>query len=86
MPYQHIAVPADGQKITVNLDLSLNVPARPIIPYIEGDGTGVDITPVMRRVVDAAVHKAYGGKRRIAWMEIFAGEKAVKVYGDNTWL
>ncbi|MEK7840165.1 MAG: isocitrate/isopropylmalate family dehydrogenase, partial [Pseudomonadota bacterium] len=86
MPYQHIAVPADGQKITVNLDLSLHVPARPIIPFIEGDGTGVDITPVMRRVVDAAVHKAYGGKRRIAWMEIFAGEKAVKVYGDNTWL
>jgi isocitrate dehydrogenase len=86
MPYQHIVVPADGQKITVNLDLSLNVPARPIIPYIEGDGTGVDITPVMRKVVDAAVAKAYGGQRKIAWMEIYAGEKAVKVYGNNTWL
>ena len=86
MAYQHIVVPADGQKITVNADLSLNVSDHPIVPFIEGDGTGVDITPVMRKVVDAAVTKAYGGKRRIAWMEIYAGEKAVKVYGNNTWL
>ncbi len=84
--YQHIKVPAQGQKITVNKDYSLNVPDRPIIPFIEGDGTGVDITPPMMRVVDAAVAKAYGGKRKIAWMEIYAGEKAVKVYGNDTWL
>jgi isocitrate dehydrogenase len=83
---QHIKVPADGQKITVNADCSLNVPATPIVPYIEGDGTGVDITPVMRRVVDAAVEKAYGGQRRISWMEIFAGEKATKIYGPDVWL
>jgi isocitrate dehydrogenase len=85
MAFQKIVVPA-GEKITVNRDNSLNVPDRPIIPYIEGDGTGIDITPVMKRVVDAAVQKAYAGKRRIAWMEVYAGEKAVKVYGSNTWL
>ncbi|WP_455283804.1 NADP-dependent isocitrate dehydrogenase [Cupriavidus necator] len=83
--YQHIKVPA-GEKITVNQDFSLNVPDNPIIPYIEGDGTGVDITPVMIKVVDAAVDKAYGGKRKIAWMEIFAGEKSTKVYGPDVWL
>lgn len=82
---QHIRIPA-GEKITVNPDFSLNVPDHPIIPYIEGDGTGVDITPVMIKVVDAAVQKAYGGKRRIAWMEIFAGEKATRVYGPDVWL
>ena len=81
-----ISVPAGGQKITVNADNSLNVPARPIIPFIEGDGIGVDITPPMRHVVDAAVQKAYGGKRAIAWMEVYAGEKSTQVYGDNTWL
>ena len=70
----------------MNPDHSLSVPENPIIPFIEGDGTGVDITPVMRKVVDAAVEKAYGGKRRIAWMEVYAGEKAVATYGDNTWL
>ncbi|WP_250476376.1 MULTISPECIES: NADP-dependent isocitrate dehydrogenase [unclassified Caballeronia] len=86
MPYQHIKVPADGDKITVNADFSLNVPDQPIIPYIEGDGTGVDITPVMIKVVDAAVEKAYGGKRKIQWMEIFAGEKATRVYGPDVWL
>ncbi|SAK39147.1 isocitrate dehydrogenase [Caballeronia temeraria] len=86
MPYQHIQVPADGDKITVNADFSLNVSDRPIIPYIEGDGTGVDITPVMIKVVDAAVEKAYGGKRKIQWMEIFAGEKATRVYGPDVWL
>ncbi len=84
--YQHIKVPAQGQKITLNKDYSLNVPDQPIIPFIEGDGTGVDITPPMMRVVDAAVAKAYGGKRKIAWMEVYAGEKAVKVYGNDTWL
>jgi isocitrate dehydrogenase len=86
MNYQHINIPAEGQKITINQDLSLNVPDCPIIPYIEGDGTGVDITPVMKKVVDAAIEKAYGGKRKIAWMEVYAGEKAVKVYGNETWL
>ena len=86
MAYQHIAIPAGGARITVNPDTSLNVPDRPIIPFIEGDGIGVDITPVMRKVVDAAVAKAYSGRRQIAWMEVYAGEKAVKVYGNNTWL
>ncbi|MGW8391262.1 NADP-dependent isocitrate dehydrogenase [Pseudoduganella sp. HUAS MS19] len=84
--YQHIKVPADGQKITVNADFSLNVPDTPIIPYLEGDGTGVDITPVMIKVVDAAVAKSYSGKRKISWMEIFAGEKSTKVYGPDVWL
>ncbi|MDD4962647.1 MAG: NADP-dependent isocitrate dehydrogenase [Gallionella sp.] len=84
--YQHITVPAHGSKITVNADHTLNVPDHPIIPFIEGDGTGVDITPPMRRVVDAAVAKAYGGAKKIEWMEVYAGEKAVKVYGNDTWL
>ncbi len=86
MPYQHIKVPAGGEKITVNPDFSLNVSDQPIIPYIEGDGTGVDITPVMLKVVNAAVEKAYGGKRKIHWMEIYAGEKATRVYGPDVWL
>ena len=84
--YRQIKVPANGQKITVNQDHTLNVPLQPIIPFIEGDGTGVDITPPMIKVVDAAVAKAYGGKKKIAWMEVYAGEKAVKVYGNDTWL
>ena len=84
--YQHIKIPAAGEKITVNADHSLNVPDQPIIPYIEGDGTGVDITPVMLKVVDAAVEKAYGGKRKIHWMEVYAGEKSTKVYGPDVWL
>jgi isocitrate dehydrogenase len=84
--FQHIKVPADGQKIAVNADFSLNVPDNPVIPYIEGDGTGVDISPVMIKVVDAAVAKAYGGKRKISWMEIYAGEKSTKVYGPDVWL
>ncbi|MEK6664760.1 MAG: isocitrate/isopropylmalate family dehydrogenase, partial [Pseudomonadota bacterium] len=84
--YQHIQIPAGGEKIRVNADSSLAVPAHPIIPFIEGDGTGVDITPVMRKVVDAAVAKAYAGKRQIAWMEVYAGEKATKVYGADSWL
>ncbi|HET8748611.1 MAG TPA: NADP-dependent isocitrate dehydrogenase [Ramlibacter sp.] len=86
MAYQHIQVPSQGQKITVNADTSLNVPDQPIIPYIEGDGTGLDITPVMLKVVDAAVQKAYGGKRKIHWMEIFAGEKSTRIYGPDVWL
>jgi isocitrate dehydrogenase len=86
MPYQHIKVPTSGDKITVGSDFSLNVSDQPIIPFIEGDGTGVDITPVMIKVVDAAVQKAYGGKRKIQWMEIYAGEKATKVYGPDVWL
>lgn len=81
MGYQKIVVPVDGDKITVNADLSLNVPNRPIIPFIEGDGIGVDITPAMKAVVDAAVQKAYGGKRSIEWMEVYCGEKANKIYG-----
>ncbi len=83
---QHIQVPAEGQKIRVRPDYSLEVPEHPIIPFIEGDGTGVDITPVMIKVVDAAVRKAYSGKKKIAWMEVYAGEKAVRVYGSDTWL
>src|SRR6266550_6974599 len=85
-PYQHVNIPAGGQKITVNKDFSLTVPDNAIVPFIEGDGTGVDITPVMIKVVDAAVAKAYGGKRKIHWMEIYAGEKSTKVYGPDVWL
>ncbi len=86
MGYQHIVVPKDGAKITVNKDASLNVPDNPIIPFIEGDGIGVDITPVMIRVVDEAVAKAYLGKRKIHWMEIYSGEKSLEVYGEDQWL
>ncbi|MES2118659.1 MAG: NADP-dependent isocitrate dehydrogenase [Pseudomonadota bacterium] len=84
--FQHIKVPADGKQITVNADFSLNVPDNPIVPYIEGDGTGVDISPVMIKVIDAAVAKAYGGQRKISWMEIYAGEKSTTVYGPDVWL
>jgi len=84
--YKHIKVPDDGEKISVNSDFTLNVPDTPIIPYIEGDGTGVDITPVMLKVVDEAVKAAYGAKRKIVWMEMYAGEKSCKVYGENVWL
>ncbi len=86
MTYKKIDIPAEGDKISVNADFSLNVPDRPVIPFIEGDGIGVDITPVMRRVVDAAVGKAFDGKRGIAWMEVYAGEKSLKVYGKDNWL
>ena len=86
MSYAKIVVPANGAKITTNADNSLNVPNNPIIPFIEGDGIGVDISPVMIKVVDAAVEKAYGGAKKIAWMEVYAGEKANAVYGENTWL
>ena len=86
MGYKKIQVPAVGDKITVNADHSLNVPDNPIIPFIEGDGIGVDVSPVMIKVVDAAVAKAYGGKRKISWMEVYAGEKATQVYDQDTWL
>jgi isocitrate dehydrogenase len=86
MPYQQIKTPTNGEKITVNADLSLNVPNEPIIPFIEGDGTGTDITPVMRKVVDAAIAKAYQHLRKIHWLEIYAGEKATQVYSADDWL
>lgn len=86
MSYQHITVPANGEKISQEKGANISVPNNPIIPFIEGDGIGVDITPVMRKVVDAAVAKAYNDKKKIAWMEVYAGEKAVKVYGNDTWL
>ena len=86
MGYEHIAVPSTGTKISVAEDGTLNVPDKPIIPFIEGDGIGVDITPVMLKVVDAAVRKAYGRHRAIAWMEIYAGEKSLDVYGPDEWL
>lgn len=85
MGYQHISVPS-GEKISVNPDFSLSVPDNPIIPYIEGDGIGIDVTPPMISVVDAAVAKAYGGQKKIAWMEVYAGEKATSVYEQDTWL
>ncbi|NCA68493.1 MAG: NADP-dependent isocitrate dehydrogenase [Sphingobacteriia bacterium] len=86
MAYNNIKIPAGGAKIQVNADLSLNVPDNPIIPYIEGDGIGIDITPVMCAVVDAAVAKAYAGRRQIHWMEIYAGEKSTRTYGEDVWL
>lgn len=85
MTYQHIKVPA-GEKITLTENFALNVPNNPIIPFVEGDEVGAEITPVMKKVVDAAVEKAYGGSKKISWMEVYAGEKSTKVYGDNEWL
>ena len=84
MGYQHIQIPQSGQKITINQDLSLNVPNNPIIPFIEGDGIGYDITPVMVKVIDAAVEKAYSGDKKISWMEVYCGEKAADKY-DGDW-
>src|SRR3990167_11181432 len=85
MSYQHIKIPAHGEKITVDSSHKLHVPNQPIIPFIAGDGIGVDITPVMQKVVDAAVKKAYGDSKKIHLMEIYAGEKAVKTYGGENW-
>ena len=82
----HIQIPVHGEKITVRADMTLNVPSKPIIPFIEGDGVGVDVTPVMRKVVDAAVAKAYGEVRQIQWMEVYAGQKSTQVYGPDEWL
>ena len=84
--YKHVQIPSQGAKITVKADFSLNVPDQPIIPFIQGDGTGLDITPVMIKVVDAAVQKAYGGSKKIHWMEIFAGDKAAQLYGADVLL
>ena len=81
-----INIPKNASKITVNSNLTLNVPDHPIIPFIEGDGIGQDITPAMLKVINHAVLKAYGGVKEIAWMEIYAGEKATKIYGKDTWL
>ncbi len=86
MTFKKIIVPSKGEAITVDSNLAWHVPNNPIIPFIEGDGIGVDVTPAMRQVVDAAVEKAYGNQKSIAWMEIYAGEKATKLYGDNQWL
>ena len=86
MAYQNIKIPETGSKITLNDDGSLNVPNDPIIPYIEGDGIGIDITPAMLNVVDSAVTKSYGGEKKISWMEVYCGEKSTEVYGDDVWL
>ncbi|MEX2656711.1 MAG: NADP-dependent isocitrate dehydrogenase [Balneolales bacterium] len=86
MKFKKIQPPSRGQIIKINDNGSLNVPDNPVIPYIEGDGIGIDISPVMLKVVDSAVEKAYGGQKKITWMEIYAGEKAVNIYGDSTWL
>ena len=86
MSFQHINVPAKGEKITTNADFSLNVPDMPIIPFVEGDGIGADVTPVMQKVINAAVQKAYAGQREIRWMEIYAGEKANALYGGDVCL
>lgn len=84
--FEHIYIPSSGEKITINADATLNVPINPIIPFIEGDGIGVDVTPVMKKVVDHAVESAYQGKFKIVWMEVYAGEKAHRLYKDGSWL
>ena len=86
MTYKNIHIPSAGQPIRARTNGTLEVPANPIIPFVEGDGIGVDITPVMQRVVNEAVEKAYGNSRQIQWMEVFAGEKSVAMYGNNEWL
>ncbi|MGH8398958.1 MAG: NADP-dependent isocitrate dehydrogenase [Gammaproteobacteria bacterium] len=86
MKFDKIVPPASGATIVVNTDFSIKVPDQPIIPYIVGDGIGVDVTPVMKKVVEAAVRKAYGDKRKVAWMEIYAGEQAAKKYGKDIYL
>ena len=86
MRYDHISVPADGKAITANPDHTLNVPDFPIIPFIEGDGIGIDVTPPMRAVVNAAVEKAYGDKRAIRWMQVYAGQAAAELYGSDDYL
>ena len=86
MAYKHIEIPEDGEQITITDSGDLNVPLNPIIPFIEGDGIGTDVTAAMIRVVDHAVNLAYNGERKIAWMEVFCGEKSLGVYGENEWL
>jgi isocitrate dehydrogenase len=83
MGFQHIKIPESGEKISVNEDFTLNVPDNPIIPFIEGDGIGYDISPVMLKVIDAAVEKAYGGAKKISWMEVYCGEKAADLYAGD---
>ena len=86
MEFEHIKEPNTGSKISIDSSGKLIVPDNPIIPFIEGDGIGSDITPAMIRVVDSAVEKSYGGKKKIEWMEIYCGEKSTVVYGDDNWL
>ena len=86
MKFEHISEPKNGSKITVDKSGKLNIPDNPIIPFIEGDGIGSDITPAMIQVVDSAVEKSYEGKRKIEWMEIYCGEKSTVVYGEDNWL
>jgi isocitrate dehydrogenase len=86
MHYDNIQIPAGGQPVAVNTDFTLEVPDRPVIPFIAGDGIGADVTPVMRRVVDAAVRRAYGEDRSIEWMEVYAGQKAAAIYGSAQFL
>ena len=86
MEFKHITEPKDGSKVTIDSSGALVVPDNPIIPFIEGDGIGSDITPVMINVVDAAVAKSYEGKRKISWMEIYCGEKSLTIYGEDNWL
>ncbi len=86
MKYEHIEVPADGEAIVANPDNSLIVPDNPIIPFVEGDGIGADVTPVMLNVAEAAVEQAYGDKRHLRWMRVYAGQRATEVYGDDEYL
>ncbi|MDA0993446.1 MAG: isocitrate/isopropylmalate family dehydrogenase, partial [Proteobacteria bacterium] len=86
MHYDHITLPQAGEAITINADHSINVPDRPIIPYVEGDGIGIDVTPVMIDVVNAAVTLAYGADREVQWMEVYAGGKAAALYGNDDFL
>ncbi|MBT8104732.1 MAG: NADP-dependent isocitrate dehydrogenase, partial [Woeseiaceae bacterium] len=85
MQYDHINVPPDGEAITANADFTLNVPDFPVIPYIEGDGIGIDVTPVMLNIVEAAVETAYNDDRQIRWMPVYAGQRATEIYGDDAW-
>ena len=86
MAFEHIKEPDTGSKISIDSSGKLIVPDNPIIPFIEGDGIGSDITPAMISVVDSAVEKSYGGKKKIEWMEIYCGEKSTVVYGEDNWL
>ena len=86
MKYDHIDVPEGGSAITINRNHSLNVPDRPIVPYVVGDGIGIDVTPVMKDVVDAAVSRAYGARRKVGWMEVYAGQKSAELYGKDVYL
>ncbi len=86
MKFEHIVEPKNGSKITLDKSGKLNIPDNPIIPFIEGDGIGSDITPAMIQVVDSAIEKSYAGKRKIEWMEIYCGEKSTIVYGEDNWL